>query len=265
MAVITISRGSYSYGKEVAVKLAEKLDYACICREVLLDDSAEFKIPEIKLLQAVENAPSFIDHFTHGKQRYIAYMRSALLKYIVQDHIVYHGFAGHFLLQGIAHVLKVRVSTTMENRVALVRQRDNISSDAKAERMIKKIDRERYRWAHYFYGQDPADMCLYDLCLHIDTLSVDDAIDNIIWTANRPCFQTTPASQKNVDDLSLAAEVRLSLVKEFPNADVSANDGVVSIRVEGGLAQEKVLTSRIEQLAHKVAGVQQVRVDVVPL
>ncbi len=34
MGVVTISRGSYSKGKEIAEKLAEKLEYDCISREI---------------------------------------------------------------------------------------------------------------------------------------------------------------------------------------------------------------------------------------
>ena len=36
MAVITISRGSYSRGKEIAEKVAAKLGYTCISRDLLL-------------------------------------------------------------------------------------------------------------------------------------------------------------------------------------------------------------------------------------
>jgi hypothetical protein len=39
MGVITISRGSYSKGKEIAEKLAQKLEYDCISREILLQAS----------------------------------------------------------------------------------------------------------------------------------------------------------------------------------------------------------------------------------
>jgi hypothetical protein len=47
MAIITISRGSYYRGREVAEKLAAKLGYDCISREILLAASKEFNIPEI--------------------------------------------------------------------------------------------------------------------------------------------------------------------------------------------------------------------------
>jgi len=36
MSIITISRGSYSRGKEVAVKLAQALGYECLSRDILL-------------------------------------------------------------------------------------------------------------------------------------------------------------------------------------------------------------------------------------
>ena len=45
MAIITISRGSYFRGKEVAEKLAQKLGYACISREILLEASAGIQYP----------------------------------------------------------------------------------------------------------------------------------------------------------------------------------------------------------------------------
>jgi hypothetical protein len=41
MAIITISRGSYSKGKEVAEKVAEHLGYECLSREVILDASGQ--------------------------------------------------------------------------------------------------------------------------------------------------------------------------------------------------------------------------------
>jgi hypothetical protein len=45
MAIITISRGSYSRGKEVAEALADKLGYGCVSRDILLEASKEFHIP----------------------------------------------------------------------------------------------------------------------------------------------------------------------------------------------------------------------------
>ncbi len=82
MAVITISRGSYSHGKEIANKLSRKLGYQCVSREALIRASEEFNIPEIKLERALHDSPSVLDRFTYGKQRYLAYIRTAILEFL---------------------------------------------------------------------------------------------------------------------------------------------------------------------------------------
>ena len=84
--------------------------------EVLLEASEQFRIPEIKLIRAIQDAPSMFDRFTYGKERYIAYIRFALLKCVQKDNVVYHGLAGYFFLQEIPHVLKVRVIADLEDR-----------------------------------------------------------------------------------------------------------------------------------------------------
>ena len=72
MPIITISRGSFSKGKEVAEKVAGFLGFECISREILLEASEHFNIPEIKLTSALHDAPSILQRFTYGKERYLA-------------------------------------------------------------------------------------------------------------------------------------------------------------------------------------------------
>ena len=127
MAIVTISRGSYSKGKEIAEKVADRLGYECVAREALLEASEHFDIPETKLVRAVHDAPSILDRFAHGKEKYVAYIQAALTRHVQKGNVVYHGLAGHFLLQGISHVLKVRISAATVDRVHVVMERDNVS------------------------------------------------------------------------------------------------------------------------------------------
>jgi len=214
MSIVTISRGSYSRGKEVAEKLAKALGYECISREILLEASEKFNIPEIKLIRAVHDAPSVFERFTHGKERYVAYLKAALLKHVQKDNVVYHGLAGHFFLQEIPHVLKVRISADLEDRIAEEMRRENISAD-EARATIKKDDEARRRWGLYLFGADTWDPSLYDLVIHIKTkaLSVDDAVNLILCAVEMPCFQTTPKSQNVLDNLVLA------VAEQFPKSE----------------------------------------------
>jgi cytidylate kinase len=205
MGIVTISRGSYSRGIEIAEKLAKKLGYECISREVLLEASKEFNIPEVRLVHAIEDAPSIFDHIKDGKRRYVAFIREAFLEYIQKDNIVYHGFAGHFFTKEIPNILKVRIIANMDFRVKVVMERENISEE-KARKLLYKIDVERRKWSMYLYGIDTNTTELYDVILHIDCLQVDGAVDFIYDLAKRPCFQTTSESQKKLKELLEAAK-----------------------------------------------------------
>jgi cytidylate kinase len=254
MSIITISRGSYSGGKEVAEKLAQKLGYACISREILLKASEEFNIPEIKLIRAIHDAPSILERFTYGKERYVAYIRAALLKQVQQDNTVYHGLAGHFLLQGIPHLLKVRILADLEDRVAEEMRRVEISAD-KARDLIKKDDEERRKWSLQLYGADPWDPMLYDLVIHLNSITVADAVDLISQAGKLPGCQTTPQSQALLDDLALAAQIQAVLVEQFPSVKVSARDREVLVSTKGVLDEEE-LAAQVKRIAKRTAGVQ---------
>ena len=117
MSIITISRGSHTHGKEIAEEVAKRLNYDCVSREVILEASDRFNIPEIKLEQAIHNAPSIFERIGRGKQAYIAYYQSALTKRAKRDNLVYHGLAGHIFLSGISHLLKVRIIADFSVRV----------------------------------------------------------------------------------------------------------------------------------------------------
>jgi cytidylate kinase len=211
MSVITISRGSYNRGKEVAEKLALKLGYECISRDILLEASSEYNIPEIKLIRAIHDAPSILQRLTHQKEKYIAFIRAALLKHIQKDNVVYHGLFGHFFLQDIPHVLKVRIVGALEDRVEDEVRREGISAE-KAQEIITRDDEERRKWALYLYGADSWDATLYDLVIHLKAFSIDDAVELISRARELPGFQTTPESQAAIDSLVEASRLETAPV-----------------------------------------------------
>jgi cytidylate kinase len=264
MPIITISRGSYSRGKEVAEKLARKLGYACLSRDILLEASDEFDIPEIKLVRALHDAPTVLERFSHGKERFVSYIRSALLQHVLKDNVVYHGLAGHYLLSDIPNVLKVRIIADMEDRVQEEMKRENISAE-KALYVLKKDDDERRKWSLQLFGTDTWDSRLYDMVLNIKNLTVDDAVELLAETAKKPIFQTTPESRRILENLALAARVRMTLVKIDPMVDVSAEDGVVNLtNVNKTLAANSAALAEMKQRAEDIEGVKKVVLNLFP-
>jgi hypothetical protein len=263
MSIVTISRGSYSRGKEVAEKLCQALKYDCLSREIVLEASEQFNIPEVRLIRAIHDAPSTLDRFTYGKERYIAFFRAAFLKRVQKDNVVYHGLAGHFFLQGIPHTLKVRIIANLEDREREEMKRQGISAE-EARRILVKDDEERRKWSMHLYGIDTWDPMLYDIVIHIDNMGVEDAVAIILQTLHRTCFNTTKRSQQQLDDLALSAQVQASLANEFPKAGVSARNGEVLVNIIAPLVEERPITMKVKGLAQKVEGVRTIHVNIVP-
>jgi cytidylate kinase len=263
VSIITISRGSYSHGKDVAEKVAQRLGYDLLAREVLLEASDQFNIPEAKLLMSMEDAPSLLDRFTNWRERYIAYIQAAILMHIQKDNVVYHGMAGHFFVKGVPHVLKVRIIADMDDRVKVVMKRDGLSPK-EALRMIKRLDEERSKWSRQLYGIETGDPSLYDLVLHIKKLSINDAVDIICHTVNLKHFQSTPESQMVMDDLVLAARVKAIIVDIKSDAVVGIDDGMVTIWLEARSIQEVEQIEDIENIVRQIPGVKELKIEVRP-
>jgi cytidylate kinase len=264
MSIIAVARASYSHGKEIAERVARELNYDCISQEIISLASQQFDIPENWLKKAVENAPTLRDRFSYGKKKYVAYIRAALLEYAAKDNVVYHGLAGQFLLEGIPNILKVLISATVEERVKIIMQRENISK-AQALKTIKKFDNERRKWAMYFHGKDPWELNLYDLGLVIGRLSVDDAVDKILTTVHLPSFQTTAESRKILANESLASRVKSDLMNFYSDVEVSVEDHTVIVHIKRSLAQEEALADDIRAILQEMPGVKEVRVNVIPV
>lgn len=263
MSIITISRGSYSRGKEVAEKLALALNYECISREIILQASEQFNIPELKLVRAIHDAPTILDRFTSGKERFIAFFRATLLNHLLRDNIVFHGLGSHFFLQRFPNILKVRISADLEDRVKEEMARENIPAD-EARMILVDDDAERRKWGLQIFGQDPWNPQLYDMILHIGNMSVDEAVSIILHAVQQPCFKSDEESRRMLADEALAAQVEAALVKTFPKVMVDSGNGEVFVNVRGSLADEENIIEKVLRLAEKVDGVEKLQVNVIP-
>ncbi|OHB65709.1 MAG: histidine kinase [Planctomycetes bacterium RBG_13_63_9] len=256
MSIITISRGSYSRGKEVAEKVAQKLGYQCISRDVIVEACDEYNVPEVKLIRAIHDAPSILERFTGGKNRFLAFFQAMLLDHFQEDNVVYHGLAGHLFVKDVSHVLKIRIIAEMEDRVRLEMQRERISR-GEALRILRHDDEERRKWSQHLFGVDPWDPALYDLVLHIKKITADEAAELICHTVALEHFQTTPQSQQIINDLTISAKVRAALIDLKPEVEVSAENGVVCVDIKSSQVREEW---RIQKLAKAIPGVKDVEI-----
>lgn len=246
-------------GKAVAVELAERLEYECVSREVLLQASDRFNIPEMALEHAIKDAPSLLDRFTGGRPSYLAYAQSTLARHVQGDDVVYHGLAGHLLLRNVGHVLKIRVVADRRSRIEVVRKRDGVSAKA-ADALITRLDNQRRKWTRSLYGLDPWDPTLYDMLLNVSRFDVGGVVDMIVRAAEMKQFATTKDSQRQMDDLVLATHVKAALVEDFHEVRVSSHNGNVLVYCAPGDRHAQKVKRATRAACKKLAGVNNIEV-----
>ncbi|MFV0436806.1 MAG: AAA family ATPase [Desulfopila sp.] len=260
MPVISISRGSYHRGRDVAHAVAEMLRYECISRDSLLENSDIYDTPEIRLLPNVKHAAQVLEHFSFGRERYVNYMSSSVLRFLKKDNHVYHGLAGQFFVSDVSHVIKIRIIADLGERVAAEAKRSGLDPDRVRDHLTAD-DEERRKWAKLLYGIDISDPQNYDMVLNISTMSVQDAAALIAQAASFPCYQATAESIHRIENLALQSEVKAALF-DYPQAKVIAEDGLVHIHVKAPADQEEAVRQRIETVLEAIPEVKKREVTI---
>lgn len=261
MAIITIYQGASGNGEELAEAVAEALGYGCVSREVLIQTSLRYGIPEARLNEIAEKELHWWSRFLQNPEPYRLALQAAFCELAENNGIVYHGHLGHELLPDVKHVIKVLLTAPTEMRVHQVQVREKLSAAA-ARRHIEETDKARSRRLMALFGADWRDPSRYDLVVNLGRMSIAAAKRLILETVHLPDYQMTPASQQAFLDFALAARVRAALIlsSELSRAllDVKASDGEVSVC---GIIPPWFFEDNVVARVKQVAGVKSVRAD----
>jgi hypothetical protein len=213
MQIICIARGSYSQGKELAEILAGKLGCQSLGREDLLEEATRAGIAVGKLEAAMLKPSIFNERLLLEKEHYHAFATAYLCDMALRANLVYHGRTGHLLLPGISHVLRIGLVENIDKRINAAMTKLNIPRD-KARSYIESVDDDMHRWVKTFYGVEWDASSHYDLVVNLEQMSLTNAAAALCSVAALPDFQTTPASRRAMEDLHLAARIRLKLARD---------------------------------------------------
>jgi cytidylate kinase len=266
MAIITIYQGASGSGEELAEAVAQSLGCVCISREVLVEASFRYGIPEAKLNQIVEKGASWWQRFVENLEPYRVALQAAFCEIAAtrgESGLVYHGHLGHELMPGFKHVLKVLLTAPMDLRIEQVKVRNSLT-DAAARRYVEERDKARSQRLMAMFGADWRDPSRFDLVVNLGRMSVTAAKHLIYEMARFPDYQMTPASKQAFEDFALTARVKavLAMASDLPRSrlDIKASRGKVTVSgsIPNWLSEESVV-SRIRQ----ISGVRDVDADIV--
>lgn len=260
MPIVTISSPSQKKRQIIAERIAERLGHDCISREIILEASEQYNVPEIKLAKAIHDSPTIFERLSNGKERYVAFFKAALLNNLKNGSVIYHGIVGHFFVQGIPNVLKIRIIDSMENRIQEEMEREDVTESVARKRVMQE-DKERYNWCSALYKMDTRDPDLYNMVINIERISIDDCVDLILSALEKENFKDTAESEKILKNQALTASVKAAIVHKYQDASVRSYDGNVVISMDPPISQIPKKKRDIRALICGIDGIKNVELD----
>jgi cytidylate kinase len=261
MPIITIYRGAFTAGEEIAKGVAQALGYRCVSREVLIEASRSCGISEAKLNEVLEKDPHWWERWLENMRPYRIALQAAMCEVARGGNIVYHGHIGHELLPGIRHVLKVLLTAPLEFRIKQIQSQQGLD-EAGARSYIDHVDEARTRRLVALFGTDWRDITRYDLALNVAQVGIEGVTLVIVEAARLERYQPTAASEQDFKNLAIASRVQAALVMSpsFRNLGITVRAEKGEVHVSGVFAHA-VPEEEIVLLVKSVPGVTRVVTD----
>jgi cytidylate kinase len=200
-----------------------------------------------------QHVPGFWERYADARRHYLACFKAALLDFVLQGSVIYHGNLAHMLLNDVPFVLRVRVNAPFENRVQMLMDEQGLT-ETEAVSRIREMDQHRKRWVQFLYDADTRDAILFDIVLNLQRMAIDDAIELVVAEVEKEQFQSGEKSLRTVRNLHLAsvAEAALMNSPETYGLDLivraDADTGVVVVGqgpalTEGAVSEDNIRTA----------------------
>jgi len=211
MPVIALTQEMGSLAKDVAQQLADELHLSTLRHEVAEHVAQKMHVPRSLINRLREGNAGTIERLRADRASLAVYSAEEVLETAARGDVVLRGWGATCLLHAVPHVVCVRVTRPMKQRVEWLMKNLDTDDAESAEAEIRRSDQAHAARMHEQFGVTWGDPLLYDLVLNTERLSVDSCVQQIKALVARPEFAETPASVALVQNMAVQARVRAAL------------------------------------------------------
>ena len=202
--VITIARGYGSGGRQLGLKLADKLGVHCYDRELIRRASEESGISEALFGEndeKIKKSPLFGIVKKHYKGQLLPprdadftsdenlfnYQAKVIKELAETESCIIIGRCADYVLKDYDNVIKLYFYAPFDDCIKRVIETYG-GNEAEATKKIHQHDKYRAEYYRYYTGRDWNDATNYDFCLNTSSMSYDKLIDivtNYIETSKK--------------------------------------------------------------------------------
>ena len=223
MAILTISRQFGGGAKAVALQVASDLGYEYIDRATMFKDiSAQGPRWGSYAKDFDEQYPNVWEKNDWSFKAFVVIIQSLIYDYAQRDNVIIAGTGGTFLLKGVPHVLRIRIESSLEDRINRV-QGDQVINENTAKWIIEKIDADMSRSMYILYGKHWDDPREFDHVFNSSTQDKDQIVEEIKKGVLAKDALKTQDAMNILNLRALAARAKAAILTD-PNFTVSYLD-----------------------------------------
>ncbi len=202
--IISIGRAYGSGGKEISIKIAQKLGIRCydsellseaakqsgLCEEVIQDND---ETPNNSFLYSLvmntysvsgRNETTFADMLPLNQKVFLAQFE-AIKEIAERESCVIVGRCADYALEDNPGLCSIYIHAPEEFRLGRIKKDNPDEPDVKLKELIRKTDKKRANYYNYYSGNRWGDSRNYDLTIDSSILGIDGTVDFIIEFVNR--------------------------------------------------------------------------------
>jgi cytidylate kinase len=188
---ISISREAGAGGEEVAGRVAQRLGWEVMDKNLLDEVARRYHLSKSRLRLVDETTSNWVhdmlgpwaDPQIVPHEKYLVRLARVVRAAAQRGNVIFVGRGAPFLLPR-DHGLAVRIIADEKYRVDQTMRSEGLDETA-ARRRIGEIDRGRREFVQRFFHRNPDDPHLYDLVIRTDRLGVEGAADLIVAAYER--------------------------------------------------------------------------------
>jgi cytidylate kinase len=264
MALITISECLGCEGAAIAHGIAETLEIELFDDIRLRDTALQMGLHSEQLKGLDEKAPGFLDRIYDRRPTvYLDLMQAVVYEVAHRGEAVIIGHGSQVLLHDFDCAFHVFLCLPEPARIDGLMKQMNISSEA-AQKLIHKSDNQKRRFFQFAFHKNWFDPSLYDLCLNLQKMRKEDAIQAIISMARTSAQQACSLNALDaMKRLAQAKRVEAALLENeaFPgmvSVDIPAR-GVAHITGAVFSHEDRM---RISDIIRDIPEISEIRLDV---
>lgn len=260
MPLIAITREMGSLGIEVAEQVAAELNLPLIHHEIIEHLADKMRVRRSHVQRLLDGKAGILEKLTADKTSMSIYTAAETMGLAARDGgCVLRGWGAAQLLRAVPHAVCVRVCAPVELRKLRMLDRLGSRDEEFIDAEIKISDEAHAAIIRRHFGVNWQDAELYDVVFNTERVSVGECVDEVLKLVRNPAFAETPASQRRLADLRLAALIKSALRERASTRTVliavAANDGTVTLE---GIVDGASQRGEVERTVQGVAGVKAV-------